>query len=298
MEQIHTIETRDILPSSLNKRENSASTLRDVISFLVLGIVCFSLSLSLYIFSFYALLEFLEFPLHSAFLDSPFIQPLVASSLACLLPPLFLITTHYSFLERAIRIFEIHAFLFIILLSILGTFCLYTISHEDAMASVLYVFYFAGISRLLCCIYFYISIRLSIASQKLPLSPHQGVSAVSKKNEETIPLLLSRTLLFSQMSAIILMFLIIFPLEIFGEANLISSYSLISLFFLLFYILYQMRTHPYKVWRLPYILVCSSIFIFYIQHENFIWQAILTSFYLCQCFVFYVLCKKSNNWFQ
>lgn len=291
MEQEKPMETIRIE----SEQKTKPSPFYRVSSFLVLGVLCLTIPLVLYVFSFYALLDFFAFPMHDTFLESPFMLPLVASSLACLLPPVFLIDTRYSFLERAIRILEIQAFLFLILLIVLGVFCVYTLSQEDAMASLLYVFYFEGISRLLCCVYVYISIRLSISSQQLPV-----IASKNARIENVIapPVVLDRLFFVSQISGIILLILMVFPLQIFGAINILTSFSLVSIFFLFFYLLHQMQARPYKIWRLPYMLVCTTIFFLYVQHENILWQVLLTCFYLYQCVFFYFLYKRDEHWFQ
>lgn len=291
MEDLHPLQNAS--QDALHTMKTPPSALRRVTSFFVLGFLCLALSLALYLFAAYALLDFFEYPLQSSFIESPFLQILLASALACLLPPLFLIDTVFSFKERIIRIFEIHAFLFLILMAVISIFCYYTLSQEDAMASMLNIYYFGGISRLLLCVYLYISIRLCLASQNmLPLK-----KLVPLKERLTPPPTLDRALFLAQVSGIILMLLAIFHFSILQEVHFTSSYSFFALFFLFFYILFQLYARPYKLWRIPFICVSSIIFLQFVFFEAFLWQAIFACFYLIQCILYYCMYKKSRNWF-
>lgn len=271
--------------------KENPSTVYRISSFFILGLLCLSISLPLYLISFYALLDFFHYPLYSDFLDSPLITPLVLSSLACILPPLFLIDTCYSFFERTKRIFEIQSSLFLLLFIILSFFCYYTLQQDDKMASVLYAFYFAGISRLLICLYLYISIRLCLASQNLVPLHKLNIE------HQQMPTILDRSLLVAQISGILLMTSAFFPLPFLDHAEFLTSFIIFALFFLFFYIIFQLRIRPYKIWRIPYILVNTTFFIYFAFYETLAWQILLAVFYLYQCFVFYCLYKKSEKWF-
>lgn len=130
-----------------------------------------------------------------------------------------------------------------------------------------------------------------------PLKSKQIRKDAWKKHEEKLPQIVKSSITSVQLLGFLLVALILFPVSDLPFPKFGVSYSFLSVFSLYFYLLYQMRIRPYAVWRLPYICLNLYILIAYGFNEVFLWQFILLVFFICQCFVFYVLYRKSQNWF-
>ena len=130
-----------------------------------------SIGLGFFLFSFVPLLSYFNYPLIYDFALSPFFTIFYGSALACLLPPVFLIGTvrKYGFRERLMRMLEVQAFFFVLLVAIFSVFMYYVARLEDNMLAVLNLHYFSAATRILMCLYFYLSIKVSITSQDMPL---------------------------------------------------------------------------------------------------------------------------------
>jgi len=309
-----------------------------ILYILCLTIFTFSICLAFFLFSFDTLLRYFNYPLVDTFTLSPFFPAFCGSTLACILPPLFLIgmMRSYEFQERFMRMVEVQSFFFVFLVIIFSVFMYYTVQLEDNMRAIMNVHYFSAISRICMCFYFYLSIKVCIRAQDMPLFLQDRLSPLcsvgdgdgltidklaKNKIEETaqqvenkkslsiqrqeiwkkyqgeIPHVLNRTINFAQLMGFLLVSLTFFPLQGMPHATFVLSYSFLSVFFLYFYLLYQMKKRPYAVWRIAYVCLNLYVIIFYGLNESIFWQIILLLFFLCQCFVFYSIFWKNKTWF-
>lgn len=343
---------------------------------LCLVLFTFLVCLVFFLFSFDTLLSYFNYPLVESFLVSSIFPLSFGSTLACILPPLFLIgaVRRYGLKERFIRMFEVQSLFFLLLLMIFSGFMYYSVQLDDNVVAIMNIHYFSTFSRILMCIYFYLSIKVCITSQNIysPLDfeddsldsknnsnelqyelqgdftfhdddkfhalenekwSEQGQKnhaykedtntqskqtefindAQSKrklrqnakslrnkaweKHQEKLPQIVKSSLGFAQLLGFGLVALALFPVSELPFPAFSLSYSFLPVFFLYFYLLYQMRIRPYAVWRLPYICLNLYILINYGLGEIPLWQFIISIFFICQCFVFFVFYKKSKNWF-
>ncbi len=153
-------------------------TLKDKISkpLHILFIVClvsltFSICLGLFLFSFETLLLYFQYPLLGEIQASPYLLAFSGTAIACFLPPLFLVGARrsYGFFERLVRMLEVQAFFFFFLVLAVSAFLYYTVRQEDNMVAIMNAHYFSAATRLLMCLYLYLSIEVCLRSQDMPL---------------------------------------------------------------------------------------------------------------------------------
>ncbi len=139
----------------------------------VLILFTFFIVQGVYLYSYLAILDFVNFPLMANYDFISIATPFIATALAFTLPPLFVIGfSSYKFLAKFKLILEVQAFFYLFSTLIFMVYFWYAVNFNTTLTGLTFLYIFAGIGRILICLYIYMSIKMSLAVIKIPLPPN------------------------------------------------------------------------------------------------------------------------------